>query len=903
MPTHARMVWAVFKRNFSAYFINPTGYVFITVFILLGAIAAFWQADFFLANLANLDQLNEFYPILLLFFVPALTMGVWAEERKQGTDELLFTLPGHDLDIVLGKYLAVLGIYTVAVLFSISHVVILAWLGAPDIGLMFSTYVGYWLTGAALLTVGMVASLLTPNATVAFILGAMLCAIFVFVDRAEVIFSGRIADLVRNLGVVTHFRPFGDGLIPLTGVFYFLALAAVMLYVNVLLVGRRHFGGGEDDTAHTAHLSVRTVAIAAMAVAAGVLLSRGRLYVDSSAERLHTLQPQTETLLAEIPEDRPVFIQAFFSKDAPESLVQVRKNLVNLLHRFDTVGGDRVRVAIHEVEPFTELAADAASNYNIVPQKVLAVEASQRSAEDVFLGLVFTSGPEEFVIPFFDRGLPVEYELARSVRVVSAVTQRKLGVVATDAKLFGGFDFQSMAQSSDWSMVRELRKQYEVTQVAPGGPYPDDLDALLVILPSSLAQPEMDALKDAILAGTPTLLIDDPLPLFNPQLSPRLPKDAGRNPFMNQGRPPAPPKGDLQGLLDAIGLTLETNSVVWSSANPHPAIAEVAPEIVFVARSPDNPSPFNEESVISSGLQEVVAAYPGFLRADPPVPGASLTYTPLLQTGTVSGDTPWTDLVGQDFFGMQLRQNPRRYRSPSAYTLAMHVQGTIPSPAAPPSQLPDEVKPAGETTSIDVIAISDVDIVSETFFNLRRQGFEDLNFDNVTFVLNCIDMLAGDERFVALRKHRPRHRSLTRVEQLNEVYAERRREETEAAEARAADQLAQAQQRLDQSVQAVREREDLDQQTRAIMLRNLESVENRRLEVVKANIGLEKEKSIDRARTEMKTAVAAIHRNIKWWATIPPPVPTLVLAIGLFAYRHRREKIGASERRLVRSHA
>ena len=505
MPTRVGMVRAVFRRNFFAYFINPTGYVFITVFILLGAMAAFWQSGFFLNNLANLDQLTAFFPMLLLFFVPSLTMNVWAEERRQGTDELLLTLPGRDADVVLGKYLAVLGIYTVAIFFSLSHLVILAWLGQPDLGLMFSTYLGYWLTGASLLAVGMVASLLTANATVAFILGALFCGFFVFISRVEAIFGATLSGLIRQIGVRPHFRPFGDGVIPVTSMFYFAALTAVMLYVNVLLLGRRHTRGGEGSAARTAHLGARTVSIAVMAIALGVILDRGGVYVDASAERLHTLQPQTIELIEAIPADRPVFIRAFLSREVPESYVQTRKNLVNLLHRLDDVGGDRIRLAINDTEPFSENATLAATNFNITARKVMSIEASQRSAIDVFMGVVFTSGPEEFVIPFFERGLPVEYELARSVRVVSQTQRRSVGVLATDAKVFGGFDFQTMTRSQDWSFIGELRKQYDLQQIQPGEPYPDDLDALVVVMPSALSQPELDALRAAIVSGLPTL--------------------------------------------------------------------------------------------------------------------------------------------------------------------------------------------------------------------------------------------------------------------------------------------------------------------------------------------------------------------------------------------------------------
>src|SRR5262249_17278723 len=153
--------------------------------------------------------------------------------------------------------------------------------------------------------------------------------------------------------------------------------------------------------------------------------------------------------------------------------------------------------------------------WGIRPFKVPASEEGAQSINEVFMGVAFSCGNEEFAIPVFDRGLPPEYEIMRSIRVVSRAKRRKVGVLSTPAKLFGGFDFQAKAQSQEWSIVSELKKQYQVAEVSPDGDYPQDLDALVVALPGSLEAPQVERLTAYVKSGKPVLLLLDPMPAFN----------------------------------------------------------------------------------------------------------------------------------------------------------------------------------------------------------------------------------------------------------------------------------------------------------------------------------------------------------------------------------------------------
>jgi ABC-2 type transport system permease protein len=864
------VVQAIFRRNFFSYFGAPTGYVFIAVFVGLSAVFAFWRDIFFAHNLANLDPLNEFFPYVLLFFVPAVSMSVWAEERKQGTDELLLTLPVTDGEIVLGKYLSTLGIYSVALLFSLTNVIALKFLGNPDKGVMVGTYMGYWFLGGALLAVAMVASQLTSSQTVAFILGALFCSVPVFLGKAGSISGGKLQDWLEALGVSGPFSDLASGVCSLRSVLYFLSLTVLFLYVNLVLLARRNTERREQWM----HFGVRTVSLLVIGVALGVLSARmgsaGR--IDLTEERLHTLTEPSKQILSKIDPGRPVYIQAYISPEVPENYVEQRETLVGLLKQFAGIGGDRVQLRIVDTERYSPEGRLAEDQFGIRPITVRGT-GEDEDAEGIYLGVAFTCGAEEVVIPFFSRGLSVEYELTRSIGTVAGANRRKVGIANTDAKLFGGLDFQTMSNSGEWEILSEIKKQYDVVQVGLDTPIVEKMDALLVAQVSSLTQPQMNTLSAYIKQGGPALLFDDPFPQFNPKLAPGEPKaNPGRNQMMGMmPPPPGEPKGDIQKFCADLGIQFPTETIMWDTYNPHPKLNLAPREILFIGQDR-----FSQTDPITSGLQEMVLLYGGEIRAQGALP---LTFTPLLTTTPISGGVLKSQIFQNSFFGMSRVEPQYRPRGQSS-TLAARIKGSImPTPAMPGQP------PAAPKSNINVIFVADLDCISNLFFQLRADAPEGLTFDNITFVLNCVDVLAGDESYVELRKRRPKHRTLEKFEELTKSHNQKMLDETKEAEEKAEKERSDAQARFDTKVEEVRKRTDIDERRKEMEVRNLQEVETKRLTASQREIEERKKAAIERSRGTMKQKVSTIKKTIRLLAFCLAPVPALIMGLYLFTRR------------------
>ena len=912
---------AVFKRNFVAYFSNPTGYVFICVFVLLGSLAAFWPPEFFNSNLANLDQLNRYLPYILLVFVPAITMSVWAEERRQGTDELLLTIPASDWEVVFGKYLAAVGIYTVALMFScICNLVILLRWGTPDAGLFLSNYLGYWFVGVSMIAIGVVASFLTNNLTVAFILGLALNAPLVVADQAGAVMAPRLAERVRSWSLAEQFIDFGRGIVSLSGIAYFIGIVAVCLYIAMVLIGRRHWTSRRDGARMGVHFIVRTLGLAAATLGAVLLFRAVDVRADLSEEGISSLSSDTRRLLRELETSRPIDIKAYVSSTVPEDYTQTRLNLLNMLRQFQQLGRGKINVEVIATDPKTEAASLANQQFGIEPVSVLSRVRGTYRDESIFLGCAFTSGLEKVVVPFFDKGTPVEYELIRSICTAAQQKRKRLGVLTTDADLFGGFDMTTGQQRPRQPVLEELEKQYDVVQVDASAPIADGYDALLAVQPSSLGPEQMNNFVAAVRAGLPVAVFEDPLPVLMQGVPGTAQPRRGPGGPMAMFQQQQQPKGDIGQLWQTLGIKLmarggrpimgQTGSdplVVCQDYNPHPKL-ELPDEFVFIdadlaADAAGKQPGFNQKQAITAGLQEVLFPFPGAVVKDEK---ADVAWTPLVQTGLRTGTIEVEQVMGNRGDMRQLQIFEKQAKQ--AMVLAVMIERQPQSEAAPEDGKPGEGGAAQRP--IRAVVVADIDLMDGRIFGLRNRPDEvfGLNFDNVTFVLNILDSLAGDDRFLEIRKRKPKHRTLERIEDTvaaarEKADAERQKfiGEFDEAERGANDSMQTEVGEFEKKIKEMEAAGDADPQAAMQAVQQLASrqrLAQRRLDTKIEQMKRKRDAEVESVERQLEAKIRKEQDRQKWLAVLLPPIPPLVVAFFVYFRRRAQEREGVAKSRL-----
>jgi ABC-type uncharacterized transport system involved in gliding motility auxiliary subunit len=434
-----------------------------------------------------------------------------------------------------------------------------------------------------------------------------------------------------------------------------------------------------------------------------------------------------------------------------------------------------------------------------------------------------------------------------------------------------------------------------------------------------------------VASGQPTAIFEDPAPVFSDVAATSMPRQppGGMNPMM---RMQAPPKGDIHKLWNLLGVDFSDSKIVWQDFNPYKKIPDFTKDKEFVfadtALSPRTPfrpgklapgtkeyakayadwaarQPFNPASPISSGLQQVLFPFPGFIDKQPT---SELKFTALVETGDKTGTVRYSDLMQMSPFGPRgINPDHPRYPTGNVYYLAAQIQGKV---KLPPS-IEEPFKNPGKTQArkkavegnVDVVVVTDVDMLTQPFFALRERGdIQQLGvhfrFDNVTFVLNVLDDLAKDDRFIAIRKRRPAHRILARIE-----------EETKAAKKEAADarekfsrqydeQEKAEQKAIDDKVAELRKQKNMDLQQMAIqvgmMQQDLEKQRQAKLE----QLDQEKDREFNKIETKLTSKIKAVQSRYLLWAVLLPPIFPLFVALGVFVVRRVKEREGVAKSRL-----
>ncbi len=241
-------VMPIFRRELAGYFATPLAYVFIVIFLFTMGSFTFYLGGFYDRGQADLQPFFGFHPWLYLFLIPAVSMRLWAEEQKTGTLELLMTLPLPVWASVAGKFLAAWAFSGIALVLTFPMWATVNFLGNPDNGVIFASYLGSFLMAGGYLAIGSCISSLTNNQVIAFVVSVVICFLFTVSGLPLVLdfFSGwapqALVNTIASFSFLAHFESITDGVIDLRDVVFFASLIVLWLTINTLVIDLKRVG-------------------------------------------------------------------------------------------------------------------------------------------------------------------------------------------------------------------------------------------------------------------------------------------------------------------------------------------------------------------------------------------------------------------------------------------------------------------------------------------------------------------------------------------------------------------------------------------------------------------------------------------------------------------------------------
>lgn len=489
-------MWAIYKKEVRQFLNSLIAYVVIGVFLTgMGLLTwVFPETSILTYGYADMETLFTMGPFVFMFLIPAITMRMLAEENKTGTIELLLTRPLTDFQIIMGKFLAAFTLVIFAILPTLIYCYSISELGNPvgnlDVPGIAGSYLGLILLGGVFAAIGILASSLSENQIIAFIIAVFFCFfMFAGIESLAGLFSGQLSTLIEELSLSYHFDAMGRGLIDTRNVAYFVSVAAIMLLLTHLKMAARLLAFKPIRIKVLRGFSIGILLI----VIFNIVAASAYLRIDLTADKRFTLKPATGDLLGKL--DQPISIEILLAGDLPSQYLRLQKSLVQTLKEFENKSGSQLNYFFTD---FNDADTDQERQENfgyltnrlrLSPTQAIFNENGNQVRRFIFPYVIISYNDQAGAILLSDGakiGLTpdeainesienLEFNLAVGIQRLAKIDRKKIGLVRGHQELdsvnIAGFNAE-MIQYFDLEYV-ELSAQLEVK----------DFDALIISKP------------------------------------------------------------------------------------------------------------------------------------------------------------------------------------------------------------------------------------------------------------------------------------------------------------------------------------------------------------------------------------------------------------------------------------
>ncbi|HOQ31618.1 MAG TPA: Gldg family protein [Candidatus Hydrogenedens sp.] len=789
-----RNILCIYRRDLASYFTSPIGYIFIIVFITISV--GLYITSFFSFPVADMRPYFENLPLILCVFIPAITMRLWAEERKENTWEMLLTFPMKASELVLGKFLSALTVFAISLAMTFTVPVMLKNLGNPDMGAIIGGYFGTLLLASCFLALGIFFSGFCKDQIVAFVITLLTCLLLFLLGTSFI--ASYIDDKLPGLGslfsnllgVFKHFGSFTKGVIDLADVIFFLVWTVLFLVLNIMYIDQRNRPGAK---------MMFTVAVA-VCVAIGLMFNflmvgTSLKRFDLTEDKIYTVSESSAKILRQV--EVPVQVNVYISpqESMPTAMKDLEQNIKDKLEELKIAAGGKLNYKTiyldvsnlfsdqdemfaqekKKNETEEETVERRLLDKGVKPFNVRAISQDEVTNKLVYssIGVAYKDKPEEIIPQIVPENIQeLEY---RIVSTVYKLTRTKAPIVALVApKEAINIDpqmrqmlqqmGQQIPQSEDpYVYLEEILRQekYDVRRVdmTKESPLPEEYDTLVVVNPRSFNDRQRWEINRALRSGKSVVLAVQTYE-WDYRATPR-----GNTVSKREEKPEINPLLENYGLKVSEDILMDENSVTLNVQGGGDLMSQLVgqpfrlPMHILVTHES-----MDQETSITNRLSAVFYLWGTHLELnEQKLKELGLTYKPLMFTSEKAWTVPGSEKLSAKSF------EPPALTARKKYPLMVMVEGQFPDafagkerPAWPkPQPRPGEPVPPDDSETeppAGNIEPKPSKMILLGCSEMFRKNF--LQAGNLDLFLNCVDAVSLTEDLVNVRGRKPIDRTI-----------------------------------------------------------------------------------------------------------------------------------------------